>query len=75
MDEYKELYYNKKPQARNSNFGDISKRLELRKRLNCKSFKWYIDHVYPDVQMPELNPPARGEVCKIVIHITARGLY
>lgn len=62
MDEYKELYYNKKPQARNMEYGDISKRLELRKRLGCKSFKWYIENVYPDVQMPELNPPASGEV-------------
>ncbi|KXJ08240.1 Polypeptide N-acetylgalactosaminyltransferase 1, partial [Exaiptasia diaphana] len=62
MDEYKELYYNKKPQAKNSDYGDISKRVALRKRLNCHSFKWYIDNVYPDVQMPELNPPARGEV-------------
>ena len=62
MDEYKELYYNKKPQARNMEYGDISKRVELRKRLGCKSFKWYIENVYPDVQMPELNPPASGEV-------------
>lgn len=65
MDEYKELYYNKKPQARNMEYGDISKRLELRKRLGCKSFKWYIENVYPDVQMPELNPPASGEVSDI----------
>lgn len=64
MDEYKELYYNKKPQARNMEYGDISKRVELRKRLGCKSFKWYIENVYPDVQMPELNPPASGEVRK-----------
>ncbi|EDO45829.1 predicted protein [Nematostella vectensis] len=62
MDEYKDLYYNKKPQAKNSDYGDISKRLELRKRLKCKSFKWYINNIYPDVQMPELDPPARGEV-------------
>lgn len=64
MDEYKELYYNKKPQARNMEYGDISKRVELRKKLGCKSFKWYIENVYPDVQMPELNPPASGEVRK-----------
>lgn len=62
MDEYKELYYNKKPQARNMEYGDISERVALRKKLGCKSFKWYIENVYPDVQMPELNPPASGEV-------------
>ena len=62
MDEYKELYYNKKPQARNMDYGDISERVALRKKLGCKSFKWYIENVYPDVQMPELNPPASGEV-------------
>lgn len=67
MDEYKELYYNKKPQARNMEYGDISKRVELRKRLGCQSFKWYIENVYPDVQMPELNPPASGEVRKNLI--------
>ena len=62
MDEYKELYYNKKPQARNMEYGDISARVKLRERLGCKSFRWYIENVYPDVQMPELNPPASGEV-------------
>ncbi|XP_068749181.1 polypeptide N-acetylgalactosaminyltransferase 13-like [Montipora capricornis] len=62
MDEYKELYYNKKPQARNMEYGDISERVALRKRLGCKNFKWYIENVFPDVQMPELNPPASGEV-------------
>ena len=62
MDEYKELYYNKKPQARNMEYGDISERVALRERLGCKNFKWYIENVFPDVQMPELNPPASGEV-------------
>ena len=68
MDEYKELYYNKKPQARNMEYGDISERVALRKRLQCKSFKWYIENVYPDVQMPELNPPASGEVSHTPTH-------
>ncbi|XP_012554205.2 polypeptide N-acetylgalactosaminyltransferase 13 isoform X1 [Hydra vulgaris] len=63
MDEYKELYYRRKPpEDKLVKYGDISERVELRKKLGCKSFKWYIDNVIPDMIGADPNPPAHGEV-------------
>ena len=40
LDDYKEIYYKFRPYHRRLGTGDISSRLELRKRLNCRPFKW-----------------------------------
>lgn len=52
LDEFKEYFYNKRPELKNFNYGDISDRIKLRKRLNCKTFKWYINNVHPDLELP-----------------------
>ncbi|XP_003391785.2 PREDICTED: polypeptide N-acetylgalactosaminyltransferase 1-like [Amphimedon queenslandica] len=55
MDEYKEHYYAKRPSIRSRSYGDISERLELRKKLHCKSFRWYMENVYSEMPLPLEN--------------------
>ena len=33
--------------------GDITSRLELKKKLKCKPFKWYLDNIYPHAPLPK----------------------
>ncbi|CAO4369587.1 unnamed protein product [Caenorhabditis nigoni] len=45
MDGYKRLYYMHREDLRTKDVGDLTARHELRKRLNCKSFKWFLDNI------------------------------
>ncbi|XP_037533880.1 polypeptide N-acetylgalactosaminyltransferase 17 [Nematolebias whitei] len=31
-------------------YGDVSQRIALRKSLQCRSFQWYLDNVYPEMR-------------------------
>ncbi|XP_078277954.1 polypeptide N-acetylgalactosaminyltransferase 9-like isoform X2 [Rhinoraja longicauda] len=50
-------------------FGNVSERVALRKRLNCRSFKWYRDNVYPEMRVYN-NTITYGEL----VRYTTEGL-
>ncbi|KAF7660119.1 hypothetical protein LDENG_00287790 [Lucifuga dentata] len=66
MDDYKKIFYRRNKAAADMasqhNYGDISDRLKLRQELQCKNFTWYLNTVYPEAFVPDLNPEKHGAI-------------
>uniref|UniRef100_A0A2K5K5W7 Glycosyltransferase 2-like domain-containing protein n=1 Tax=Colobus angolensis palliatus TaxID=336983 RepID=A0A2K5K5W7_COLAP len=50
LDEYKEQFFLQKPGLKYVTYGNIREHVQLRKRLGCKSFQWYLDNVFPELE-------------------------
>lgn len=48
LDDYAHFFFEAKPKAAQVDLGDLTGRIELRQRLGCKSFQWFLDNVYPE---------------------------
>lgn len=60
MDDYKKYYYERFGNDLGE-YGDVSSRKKLRVDLKCKSFKWYLDVIFPELFIPG-NAVASGEI-------------
>jgi len=54
LDDWKHFFYKLNPAAaqiatlnRTQVLANITERVELRKRLDCKSFEWFLENVWP----------------------------
>ncbi|XP_055629133.1 N-acetylgalactosaminyltransferase 6-like [Toxorhynchites rutilus septentrionalis] len=58
MDEYKQYLYERNPQFDKTDAGDLTAQKALREKLKCKSFKWFLEDVAPDliVRYPIRDP-------------------
>ncbi|CAH7156335.1 inactive polypeptide N-acetylgalactosaminyltransferase-like protein 5 [Phodopus roborovskii] len=50
LDEYKDNFFLQRPSLKYVSYGNITERVELRKRLGCKSFQWYLDNIFPELE-------------------------
>ena len=59
LDDYKDIFYHFRG-LRSSDKGDLSGRIALRERLQCKSFAWFLKTVCRDQYVPDRHPAERS---------------
>ncbi|XP_069189541.1 polypeptide N-acetylgalactosaminyltransferase 14 [Procambarus clarkii] len=62
LDEFIHFFYETRPNALQIPHGDISERKELRSRLGCRGFGWYLKTIYPELATPSRHELAYGQL-------------
>ena len=53
LDDYARHYFVRNYQSRDISLESVNERKEIRKKLKCKSFEWFLKNVYPELIVPE----------------------
>ena len=53
LDDYARHYFVRNYQSRDISVESVNERKEIRKKLKCKSFEWFLKNVYPELIVPE----------------------
>ncbi|XP_059160733.1 polypeptide N-acetylgalactosaminyltransferase-like 6 isoform X2 [Physella acuta] len=49
MDDYKNVVMTLRPKMKNIDPGNLTSQFEIREKLKCKSFQWFLEEVAPDI--------------------------
>ncbi|GAB6023495.1 UDP-N-acetyl-alpha-D-galactosamine polypeptide [Chamberlinius hualienensis] len=74
LDEYKRFFYEAKPSAKNKIIDSVIEQRELRRQLDCLSFKWYLDNIFPELHLPYGDDIAYGQIRQDDICLDTVGL-
>lgn len=75
MDGYRKYYYAtsrvydfKRAELAADELTSLGERIELRQRLKCKNFEWYMHNILPEVEIPPAHAQYYGELSNLRTH-------
>lgn len=52
LDGHKTSFFKQRTKVKSIDYGNVSARVRLRKELKCQDFDWYLNNIYPEIDIP-----------------------